>query len=65
MVGLDALLSQINVKTLGAPGYPPLIQLKIVLLRQWYNLSDPRPKSPCVIAPRSAASTGTRSTPRR
>lgn len=36
-----ALLSNINSETKGAPGYPPLVMFKIVLLQQWYNLSDP------------------------
>jgi len=35
------LLSNINGETKGAPGYPPLVMFKIVLLQQWYNLSDP------------------------
>lgn len=38
---IDVLFSQINAKALGAPGYPPLAMFKIVLLQQWYNLSDP------------------------
>src|SRR5208283_2395279 len=25
----------------GAPAYPPLVMFKIVLLQQWYTLSDP------------------------
>lgn len=37
----DVLFSQINANTKGAPGYPPLVMFKIVLLQQWYNLSDP------------------------
>lgn len=36
-----SLLSNINGETRGAPGYPPLVMFKIVLLQQWYNLSDP------------------------
>lgn len=35
------LLAQINGAVKGAPGYPPLVMFKIVLLQQWYNLSDP------------------------
>ena len=38
---IDALFAQINANTKGAPGYPPLVMFKIVLLQQWYNLSDP------------------------
>jgi IS5 family transposase len=36
----DVLFAQINANTKGAPGYPPLVMFKIVLLQQWYNLSD-------------------------
>lgn len=35
------LFAQINGAVNGAPGYPPLVMFKIVLLQQWYNLSDP------------------------
>jgi IS5 family transposase len=35
------LLSKINGETRGALGYPPLTMFKIVLLQQWYTLSDP------------------------
>lgn len=38
----DVLFGQINANTLGAPGYPPLTMFKIVLLQQWYRLSDPQ-----------------------
>ena len=38
---IAALFAQINAKTFGAPGYPPLAIFKIVLLQQWYCLSDP------------------------
>src|SRR6201986_5298851 len=37
----EALLSPIHGSALGAPGYPPLTMLKIVLLQQWHTLSDP------------------------
>jgi transposase, IS5 family len=36
------LFGQINSKTNGAPGYPPLTMFKIVLLQQWCTLSDPQ-----------------------
>ncbi len=36
----DVIFSQINANTKGAPGYPPLTMFRIVLLQQWYNLSD-------------------------
>ena len=35
------LLAQIHGSATGAPGYPPIAMFKIVLLQQWYNLSDP------------------------
>src|ERR1017187_3954108 len=38
----EVLFSQINANTKGAPGYPPLTMFRIVLLQQWYSLSDPR-----------------------
>ena len=38
----DVLFAQINANTKGAPGYPPLTMFKIVLLQQWYTLSDPQ-----------------------
>ena len=38
---LGVLLAQINGSAEGRPGYPPLVMFKIVLLQQWYNLSDP------------------------
>jgi transposase, IS5 family len=37
---IDALLSKIHASAEGAPGYPPLAMLKILLLQQWYCLSD-------------------------
>jgi IS5 family transposase len=36
----EVLFAQINAHTKGAPGYPPLTMFRIVLLQQWYNLSD-------------------------
>jgi IS5 family transposase len=39
--GIEVLLSPIDGSTKGAPGYPPLSMLKIILLQQWYTLSDP------------------------
>ena len=38
---LGVLLAQINGRAEGRPGYPPLALFKIVLLQQWYCLSDP------------------------
>jgi transposase, IS5 family len=37
----DALLSPIHASKRGAPGWPPLVMFKIVLLQQWHELSDP------------------------
>ncbi len=37
----EVLFKQINSNTKGAPGYPPLTMFKVVLLQQWYSLSDP------------------------
>jgi IS5 family transposase len=37
----EALLSPIHASARGAPGWPPLVMLKIVLLQQWHTLSDP------------------------
>lgn len=39
--GFEVLLSPIHGSTKGAPGYPPVTMLKIVLLPQWCTLSDP------------------------
>ncbi|HEY1862180.1 MAG TPA: transposase [Roseiarcus sp.] len=35
------MLSPIHGSTTGAPGWPPLVMFKIVLLQQWHTLSDP------------------------
>jgi IS5 family transposase len=37
----EALLSPIHASARGAPGWPPLVMFKIVLLQQWHTLSDP------------------------
>ena len=37
----EVLFKPINANAKGAPGYPPLTMFKIVLLQQWYSLSDP------------------------
>jgi IS5 family transposase len=36
-----AQLSGLRASRYGAPGYPPLLMLKALLLQQWYGLSDP------------------------
>ena len=37
----EALLSPIHASVRGAPGYPPLTMVKILLVQQWHTLSDP------------------------
>lgn len=38
---LEALLAPIHAASGGRPAYPVLTMLKVVLLQQWYGLSDP------------------------
>ena len=52
--GIEVLLSPIHGSTKGAPGYPPLSMLKIILLQQCCTLSDP-PRKPSGTACRSGA----------
>jgi transposase, IS5 family len=35
-----AAAKEIHSSPLGAPGYPPLMMIKVLLLQQWYGLSD-------------------------
>ena len=37
----DVLMGPLHSSSDGAPAYPPLTMFKIVLLQQWYGLSDP------------------------
>lgn len=37
----EALLAPIHASVRGAPGYPPLVMFRILLLQQWHTLSDP------------------------
>jgi hypothetical protein len=37
----ERLLKPIHASKRGAPGWPPLVMFKIVLLQQWHELSDP------------------------
>jgi IS5 family transposase len=37
----DVLMRPLHSSSDGAPAYPPLAMFKIVLLQQWYGLSDP------------------------
>ena len=38
---IAALVAPLRASSYGAPGYPPLVMLKALLLQQWYGLSDP------------------------
>ena len=38
---VDGLLSDVHSSQDGRPGYPPLIMVKVMLLQQWHNPSDP------------------------
>lgn len=38
---IDTLIAPLGGSRYGAPGYPPLLMLKALLLQQWYSLSDP------------------------
>jgi transposase, IS5 family len=40
-LAFEALLAPIHASTRGAPGYPPLVMFKILLVQQWHALSDP------------------------
>src|SRR6516164_2486202 len=37
----EDLLASIHRQTTGAPGYPPATMLKIILLQEWFTMSDP------------------------
>jgi transposase len=37
---IEALLQPMRRASTGRPAYPPLVQLKALLLQQWYRLSD-------------------------
>jgi transposase, IS5 family len=38
---LEVLLGGLRTARTGRPGYPPLVMLRVLLLAQWYGLSDP------------------------
>ena len=40
-VALEAVLGGLRSAPTGRPGYPPLVMLRLLLLAQWYGLSDP------------------------
>ena len=39
---LDKLVEGVYSAKEGRPSYPPLMMVKVLLLEQWYNLSDPQ-----------------------
>ena len=39
---LEQLVAGIYAAPVGRPSYPPLLMVKVLLLQQWYNLSDPQ-----------------------
>lgn len=39
---LEQLVAGIHTAPVGRPSYPPLLMVKVLLLQQWYNLSDPQ-----------------------
>ena len=39
---LSKLAAQVYGAPEGRPSYPPLLMVKVLLLEQWYNLSDPQ-----------------------
>jgi transposase, IS5 family len=38
---LEGVLCDLRAAPTGRPGYPPLVMLRVLLLAQWYGLSDP------------------------
>ena len=38
---LAALVADLHAAPVGRPGYPPLLMVKVLLLQQWYQASDP------------------------
>lgn len=38
---LETVLGALRAAPTGRPGYPPLVMLRVLLLAQWYGLSDP------------------------
>lgn len=39
---LGRLVARVYSAREGRPSYPPLLMVKVLLLQQWYNLSDPQ-----------------------
>jgi len=38
---LEALVADLHAAPVGRPSYPPLLMVKVMLLQQWYQASDP------------------------
>ena len=38
---LEALVAELHAAPVGRPSYPPLLMVKVLLLQQWYQASDP------------------------
>ena len=38
---LEALVAGLHAAPVGRPSYPPLLMVKVLLLQQWYQASDP------------------------
>ena len=38
---LEALVADLHAAPVGRPSYPPLLMVKVLLLQQWYQASDP------------------------
>ena len=38
---LEALVADLHAARVGRPSYPPLLMVKVLLLQQWYQASDP------------------------
>ena len=45
-VRIGKLAAQVYDAPEGRPSYPPLLMVKVLLLEQWYNLSDPQLSDP-------------------
>ena len=65
-VRIGKLAAQVYDAPEGRPSYPPLLMVKVLLLEQWYNLSDPQMEEALGAASPSDASWGwaCRKTPR-
>jgi IS5 family transposase len=39
---LGRVVASVHAAPRGRPSYPPLLMVKVLLLQQWYSLSDPQ-----------------------